>query len=57
MELEGNIATGLLKIIRKIAADEGYLIILEKNETIILFGSKSIDLTDRVIKAYDFQRK
>lgn len=57
MELERNIATGLLKVIRKIGAEEGYTLILEKNENILLFGSKSIDLTDRVIKAYDLQKK
>jgi len=57
LELERNISIGLLKVIRKIGADEGYVLILEKNENIVLFGSKSIDLTDRVIKAYDLQKK
>ena len=41
----------------KLGAEEGYLLILEKNENIALFGSKSIDPTDRVIKAYHLQRK
>jgi hypothetical protein len=36
---------------------EGYGLILEKDENIVLFGTKSIDLTDRVIKAYDLQKK
>jgi len=57
LELERNISIGLLKVIRKIGADEGCVLILEKNENIVLFGSKSIDLTDRVIKAYDLQKK
>jgi len=57
MELERKIATGLLKVIRKIGADEGYVLILEKNENIVLFGSKSIDLTDQVIDAYNLQKK
>jgi len=57
LELERNISIGLLKVIRKIGADEGYVVILEKNENIVLFGSKSNDLTDRVIKAYDLQKK
>lgn len=57
LELERNISIGLLKVIRKIGADEGYVVILEKNENIVLCGSKSIDLTDRVIKAYDLQKK
>jgi Skp family chaperone for outer membrane proteins len=57
MELERNIATDLLKVIRKIGDEEGYGLILKKNENIVLFGTKSIDLTDRVIKAYDLQKK
>jgi len=57
MEMERNIAAGLLKVSRKIGTDEGYVLILEKNENIVLFGSKSIDLTDRVIKVYDLQKK
>jgi outer membrane protein len=57
MELERAIATGVLKVIREIGAEEGYVLILEKNENIVLFASKSIDLTDQVIKTYDLQRK
>ena len=57
LELERNISIGLLRVIRKIGADEGYVLILGKNENIVLFGSKSIDLTDRVIKAYNLQKK
>jgi Skp family chaperone for outer membrane proteins len=40
-----------------VATDEGYTLILEKNENIVLFNSKSIDITDQVIKAYDAQKK
>jgi len=57
MEMERNISIGLLKVIQKVGADEGYTFILEKNETIVLFASKTIDITDRVIKAYDGQKK
>jgi len=57
IELERNIATGLLKVIQKIGTEEGFNLILEKNEAIIPFASKSIDLTDRVIKVYDLQKK
>lgn len=57
MELERKIATGLLKVIRTIGTEEGFTLILEKNEAVVLFGSKSIDLTDRVIKVYDLQKK
>jgi len=57
MEMERNISVALIKVIQKIGADEGYTVILEKNENIVLYASKSIDITDRVIKAYDAQKK
>jgi Skp family chaperone for outer membrane proteins len=44
-------------VIQKLGADEGYTLILEKNEAIVLYASKVIDLTDRVIKLYDTQKK
>lgn len=52
-ELETNISRDLQKVIQKIGEDDGYTIILEKNEKIVLFASKAIDLTDRVIKGLD----
>ncbi len=57
MEMERNISTALVKVIQKIGADEGYTLILEKNENIVLFASKTIDITDRAIKAVDAQKK
>lgn len=57
LELERNISIGLQKIIQKMGMDEGYTIILEKNDNIVLFSSKAIDLTDKVIKLYDGQKK
>ncbi len=57
IEMERNISIGLVKVIQKIGSDEGYTLILEKNENIVLFVSKSIDITDRVIKAHDGQKK
>jgi len=57
MEVERNISIGLLKVIQKAGADDGYTLILEKNESLVLFVSKTIDITDRVIKAYDAQKK
>jgi outer membrane protein len=56
-EMEKNISSGLQKVIQKLGADEGYTLILEKNENIVLFVSKTIDITDRVIKAFDAQKK
>ena len=57
MEIERNISIGLQKVIQKVGADEGYTLILEKNESIVLFVSRALDITDRVIKAYDAQKK
>lgn len=57
VEMERNISIALFKVIQKVGADEGYTLILEKNENIVLFVSKTIDITDRVIKAYDAQKK
>ncbi len=57
MSMERNISIALLKVIQKIGADEGYTLIVEKNENIVLFASKTIDITDRVLKAYDAQKK
>ena len=57
MEMERNISTGFQKVIQKVGADEGYTLILERNENIVLFVSKALDITDRVIKVYDAQKK
>lgn len=56
-EMERNISVGLQKVIQKLGADEGYTFILELNDNIVLFASKAVDLTDRVIKLYDGQKK
>ena len=54
-ELERNIAAGLFKVIQKMGADEGFSLILEKNEQVVLYVAKTHDITERVIKAYDAQ--
>ncbi len=57
MEMEKTIFIGLQKVIQKLGADGGYTLILDKNETIVLFASKPTDITDAVIKAHDAQKK
>ncbi len=57
MEIERNIAIGLQKVIQKVGADEGFTVIFENNEQVVLYTSKAIDITDRVIKAYDAQKR
>ena len=57
MEMERTILQGIQKVVKKIGEEESYTLVLEKNENIVLFSSKAIDLTDRVIKAFDAQKK
>ncbi len=57
LEMERTILQGIQKVIKRIGEEENYTLVLEKNENIVLFVSKAIDLTDRVIKAYDAQKK
>jgi outer membrane protein len=57
MEIERIISLGLQKVIQKLGADESYTFILEWNENIVLFASKDMDITDRVIKLHDAQKK
>jgi len=57
MEMERTILQGIRNVIKKIGEEEGYTLVLEENENIVLFSSKAIDFTDRVIKSYDAQKK
>ena len=57
IEIERNISIGLIKVAQEIGTNEGYTLILQKNENIVLFASKPTDITDQVIKAYDVQKK
>jgi outer membrane protein len=56
-EMERNISIGLQKVIKKVGEEDGYTLVLEKNETIVLYASKANDITDRVIKAFDNPKK
>ena len=56
-EMEKRILLDLQKVIQKIGTDDGYTFILLKNENIVLFVNKTIDVTDRVIKTYDAPKK
>lgn len=57
VEMERNISIGLQKVIQKLGADEGYTFVMELNENIVLYASKAVDLTDRVIKLHDAPKK
>lgn len=55
-ELTGNILKDLAVVIQEIGEREGYTLILENSSSSVLYGSKSIDITDAVIKAFDAKR-
>jgi outer membrane protein len=52
-ELTGTILKELREIIDKIGKEENYTLILENVEGLILYSKKDIDLTEKVIKAYN----
>ena len=52
-ELTGSILKDLAVVIQEIGEREGYTVILENSSSSVLYGSKSIDITDSVIKAFD----
>jgi Skp family chaperone for outer membrane proteins len=53
MDLTKATLKGLGATVRKLGEEEKFALILEKNEAVILFASKAIDLTDRVIQIFN----
>jgi outer membrane protein len=45
----------IFKVVQQIGKQEGYTLVFEKTESSILYASEGIDLTDRVIQAFDKQ--
>lgn len=52
-DLTDGILKGLRAVIKKIGQKEGYTMIMENAEGVILYSKKSLDLTDEVIKQYN----
>lgn len=52
-ELTGDILKQLAVVIQEIGARDNYTVILENSSSAVLYGSKTIDLTDEVIRAFD----
>lgn len=48
-----RIIDNILKVTRKIGKEKGFMIVLEKSESSIIYGDSTVDLTDDVIKAYN----
>lgn len=52
-ELTAPIINKIRKIVDGIAKKENYTVVLEKSDQLVLFSTKEIDLTDRVIREID----
>lgn len=52
-ELTGGIIKDLRDVINKIAQEEGYSLILERAEGLVLYAVKPLDITDKVIKRHN----
>jgi outer membrane protein len=52
-QLTGRILEELREIVEQIGKQGNYTVILEGNNTVVLYGAKAIDLTDSVIKSYN----
>lgn len=52
-DLTDGILKGLRAVVKKIGQKEGYTMIVENAEGIILYSKKSLDLTNEVIKQYN----
>ena len=52
-ELTSRMLHDLLEIIRAVGREEGFTIIFERNDRVLLFVADAIDLTDKIIKRFD----
>jgi outer membrane protein len=52
-EMTGRILEDLRQVIHGLGEGGSYTVILEGNNTVVLYGSKAIDLTETVIKSYN----
>lgn len=48
-----KILEDIFKVVQQLGKQEGFTLILEKTESSILYASDGIDMTDRVIQAFD----
>ncbi len=52
-EVTGSILKGLRQVVEKIGQEEGYSLIFENVESIILYAEKGYDITEEVVKRYN----
>ncbi len=56
-ELTGDILKDLAEVIQQIGQRDNYTVILENSSSSVLYGAKSIDVTDEVIRTFDARKK
>src|SRR5258706_15556314 len=56
-ELTGDILKDLAQVIQDIGQRDNYTVILENSSSSVLYGAKSIDMTDEVIRTFDAKKK
>lgn len=56
-EFTKQILEELFKVIKEVGEKEGYTMILEQSESSILYADEKVNLTDKVIKAFDAKKK
>lgn len=56
-KLSQDILSRLHNIVKEIGEKENYTLILEKSQGVVLYSEIGADLTDRVIKTYNSQKK
>lgn len=56
-EFTRKILKDLREIIKKIGTDDGYTLIIEKGEAFVLYAAEGVEITEKVIKAYNKMKK
>lgn len=56
-DMTKKILIDLREVIKKIGSDEGYTLILERGDSFVLYAAEGVDITEKVIKAYNKMRK
>lgn len=52
-DLTGRILEDLRQVVQALGEQGSYTVILEGNNTVVLYGAKAIDLTESIIKTYN----
>ena len=56
-EMTKKILIDLREVIKKLGSDDGYTLILERGDSFVLYAAEGVDITEKVIKAYNKMRK